>query len=140
MKFPLVFASFLAFLPLAAPASDVGVTSAPVQKLRGGDCLATDRMRGWTDIDETHILVDAGRNKYRIEIAPGCSGIGFEHSIGFKGEPIFNLVCGVGDQVIVRDFTCSIETMQLLSSDQYKQAVRDRAAEKKARADARKAK
>jgi hypothetical protein len=140
MRFPLVFACCLAILPLAATASDVGVVSAPVQKLRGGDCLATDRMRGWTAIDERHILVDGGRNKYRIEIAPGCSGLGFEHSIGFKGDPIFNRVCGVGDEVIVRDFPCSIETMQLLSNDQYKQALLDRSAEKKARQDAKKAK
>lgn len=144
MRTPLAFACSMAVLLLAvscATAGDTPSSTAPRSaSLSGGQCLDSGRARSWTSLDDRRILVDGGHYKYRIEVAPGCSGLNFEHSIGFSGDPIFGRICGMGDELIVRDYPCPIHKIELLSNEQYKQARKDHAAERKARKEARKSK
>ena len=138
MKAPLAFACCLALLaPTLATGAGDSVRS---PNLTGGNCLDTSRIRGWSSIDDNLILVDDGRHKFRIEVAAGCSALAFTHSIGFKGDPISGRVCGMGDEIITRDYPCNIQRIELLTTAEYKQAKADYLAEKKARKDAKKSK
>ena len=109
--------------------------------LRGMQCLDPDQARGWINEDDRHILVDAGRHKYRIEVASACTALGYSQIISFRGDPVLGRVCGgLSDAVITRDYPCRIEQVDLLSKEAYKQALTDREALRKARKAARKSK
>ncbi len=136
MKIP-AFASVLA-MGLATSAS-AGSADTPI--LRGAQCLDPNFARGWVELDDRTILVDAGRNKYRIEVASACTSLGFSSLLVFRGDPVSGRVCGnLGDAILTRDYPCKIERMQLISKAEYKQAVDDRAAERKRRKAERKSK
>lgn len=136
MKIP-AFASVLA-LGLAASTS---VAAPETPYLRGSQCLDPNFARNWIELDDRTILVDAGRNRYRIEVAPACSSLSFSPLLVFRGDPISGRVCGnLGDAILTRDYPCKIERMQLISKAEYKQALDDRAAERKRRKEMRKSK
>ena len=131
------FESVLA-LGLAASTS---VAAHETPYLRGSQCLDPNFARNWIELDDRTILVDAGRNRYRIEVAPACSSLSFTPLLVFRGDPISGRVCGnLGDAILTRDYPCKIERMQLISKAEYKQAVDDRAAERKRRKAMRKSK
>lgn len=110
---------------LPAPVFAGELVRAPA--LRGAQCLDPERARTWVNEDERHLLVDSGRYKYRIEVAPACTALGYSQLIGFRGDPVLGRVCGgLGDAVLTRDYPCRIERMELLSKEQYRQAVKDR--------------
>lgn len=103
--------------------------------LRGSQCLDPAFARGWVYLDDRHILVDAGRNRYRIQFGGYCRDIAWTQVIGFRGEPITGRVCGGPfDSVLTRDVPCNIQRMDLISREEYKaletQRARDRAARK----------
>lgn len=125
----------LAFFVLALGAVTPTSASAPEAPfLRGSQCLDPDFARTWVELDDRTILVDAGRHHYRIEVAPACTSLGFTNLLVFRGDPISGRVCGhLGDAILTRDYPCKIERMQLISKAQYKQAIGDRALERKQR-------
>lgn len=131
------FASLLA-LGLASSAN-AGSTDAPF--LRGSQCLDPNLARSWVELDDRTILVDAGRNKYRIEVSGACTSLSFSQVLVFRGDPVSGRVCGsLGDAILTRDYPCKIDRMQLISKAEYKQAMDDRAAERKRRKAERKSK
>ena len=115
-----------------APAPGATTRSSP---LRGHDCLDPVHARGFVDFDHRSLLVDAGRNRYLIEVSPSCWNLDLANVIGFRGDPINNRVCGsVMDAVLVRDsMPCRIENMRLLSKDEYRQALHEHEAARKQR-------
>ena len=122
-----------------AATSSVAAPGTPY--LRGAQCLDPDFARGWVELDDRTILVDAGRYRYQIEVAPACTSLSFNSLLVFRGDPVSGRVCGsVGDAILTRDYPCKIESMQLISKAQYKQALDDRAAERKRRKAERKSK
>ena len=136
MKIP-AFTSVLA-LGLAMSAS-AGSPDSPI--LRGSQCLDPDFARSWVELDDRTVLVDAGRNKYRIEVGGACTSLSFTPLLVFRGDPVSGRVCGgLGDAILTRDYPCRIERMQLISKAEYKQAIDDRAAERKRRKAERKSK
>lgn len=140
MRIPAAFIFCLAASMALAPT--VGASDpARAPTLRGGQCLDPNQARGWINVDDRHILVDAGRYKYRIEVAPACTALGFSQVIAFRGDPVLGRVCGgLGDAVITRDYPCRIMRMELLSKEQYKAALEDRRADRKVRKAERKSK
>ena len=44
----------------------------PRTLLRGSECLDPQRARGWTQLDDGDLLVDAGRQKYRVTLISAC--------------------------------------------------------------------
>jgi hypothetical protein len=83
--------------------------------------------RSWIELDNRTILVDAGRRKYRMEISPACSALGFSPFLGFKGDPVSGRVCGIiGDSIVTRDYTCRIDRMELIDKAQFKQLQESR--------------
>jgi hypothetical protein len=118
----------LAGLPVA---STPAPAQAPPPVLRGTQCLDPDFARGWTHWDDRTILVDAGRRKYRIEFQHRCWGLDWSHVLVFRGDPISGRVCGGAfDAVLTRDVPCPIGRMDLISPEEYRQMVKDRASER----------
>lgn len=101
--------------------------------LRGAECLDPTQARGWTEIDDRLLLVDAGRRKYRIEVIPSCTALGYTGTIGFRGDPVSGQVCGgLNDAVLTRDYPCHIQRIELLSKEQYQQALKEHSEARKA--------
>ena len=109
--------------------------------LRGGQCLDPDFARSYTTLDDHLLLVDTGRHRYRIEVSRSCWDLRYTSWIAFRGDPISNRVCGYAfDAVVPRSgVPCRIERMELLSREEYKQAVQQYEAERRARREERRA-
>jgi hypothetical protein len=107
--------------------------------LRGGQCLDPDFVRSFTALDDRELLVDTGRYRYRIQVSSSCWHLHSSAWIDFRGDPVSNRVCGtVFDAVVPRSgVPCRIERMELLSREQYQQALRDHQAERRARREER---
>ena len=131
----LVLATLPALASAPSPQARTGV-------LRGSECLDASYARGFQTVDDRRLLVDAGRRKYLIEVTPSCWTLDISPTIGFRGDPIFNRVCGsLGDAVLVRGSPpCRIEHMEVLDKDAYAQARRESEAWRKAKAAAAKEK
>jgi hypothetical protein len=120
-----VLSSFALSAAALAPAAPARPTTSP---LRGHDCLEPAFARSYVDLDHRSLLVDAGRNRYLIEVTPSCWNLDTTSVIGFRGDPISNRVCGAAmDAVLVRNsIPCRIEHMRLLSREEYLQALHER--------------
>lgn len=131
----------LALLMLSAAsahASDKTSSIAKYQPLHGSQCLDPTRARGWTHLDDSHILIDAGRDKYWVEFYGTCPGLGFTSNILFRGDPISGRVCGsFTDSVLTREQPCRIGRMKLLSKQEYRRALNDYDTNRKAKKAAR---
>ena len=127
----------MAALPaVAATPTDAPAPEAPKSRyLKGGECLDPTFARSYYALDRRRLLVDAGSRKYLIEVAPSCWNLDFANAIGFRGDLASNRVCGSAhDEVLVRgEPPCRIERMELLSKEQYRQAIEERDAYRKAR-------
>ena len=109
--------------------------------LRGGECLDPDFARGYVNLSEQVLLVDTGRHAYRLEVPRACWSLRFTSFVIFRGDPVSNRVCGTAfDAIIPRDgIPCRIERLELISREEYRQALEQHAAERRARRAARKA-
>lgn len=121
---PLIIAAGLSLCGLAQAAGGAAVQApAPVsgyKPLPLAECLDPDRARGWTQLDNGDLMVDAGRYKYRVKIASACTALGYSNILGFRGDPISGRVCGnIRDAVLTRDYPCKIESLQRLSKEEY---------------------
>jgi hypothetical protein len=127
-------ASTLAAAPAAPPRQDT-------RWLRGGQCLDPAYARGFIGLDDRRLLVDAGRNRYLVEVSPSCWNLDFANAIGFRGDPVSGKVCGgLLDAVLMRgEPPCRIERMELLSKEQYQAALREREEWRRAQREQRKA-
>jgi hypothetical protein len=136
-----IFAAALALVALPVASSTPPPPPEP-QYLKGSECLDPNFARSFYSLDDRHLLVDAGKRHYLIEVWPACWNLDFASVIGFRGDVISNRVCGsVHDAVLVRgEPPCRIQGMKLLSKEEYRQAMNDRAAWRKAHRAAEKAK
>jgi hypothetical protein len=109
--------------------------------LRGNQCLDPDFTRDFTSLDDHRLLVDNGRHRYLIEVSASCWNLQHTSFIGFRGDPVFNRVCGSRlDAILTSDrVPCRIERMTLLSREEYAQALAQHRADKLARRAQRKA-
>ena len=120
--------SLLALIPLAA-CTTAGSTADPAPSRAGvtvhpSECLDPDRARGWTHIDDTTLLVDAGNRKYRIVLAESCFSLGTSPELRFIGDSISNRVCGhVGEYVVSGHQRCRIQRLERLDDAAYLEAV-----------------
>ncbi|KFN41219.1 DUF6491 family protein [Arenimonas oryziterrae] len=116
--------------PLAI-AEDVVIK--PREPLKGSECLDPGQSRSWTQVDDTHILVDGGRHKYRIEFDASCASLRNDNGVSFRGDPMSGKLCGaINDAVIARDYSCRVARIDLLDTEQYKNAMHEHEAALKA--------
>ncbi|MFT3805310.1 DUF6491 family protein [Arenimonas sp.] len=130
---PLMIAASLSLCGLAHASSASAPAEPPASTriLPVAQCLDPQMARGWTQMDNGDLLVDAGRNKYRMRVAPACTALSYSNFVGFRGDPITGRVCGgFRDAVLTRDYPCKIEGMQRLSKEEYEATLK---ADKEAR-------
>jgi hypothetical protein len=108
---------------------------------RGNQCLDPAQARGFVDLDQRRLLVDAGRKRYLIHLAPACWKLDLANAIGLRGDPVTGRVCGgMLESVLVRgEVPCRIEGMEVLSNEQYQAALREREQLRRGRRAAREA-
>jgi Family of unknown function (DUF6491) len=56
-------------------------------------CFDSQRVRQWVPVNDETLLIDAGRQKYRISFQNSCSHLNSSASLLFKGDPISGRVC-----------------------------------------------
>jgi hypothetical protein len=133
MRKPLFAAALLLVLSPALASSPAPSGSGP-RYLRGGECLDPTFARGFAAMDDRHLLIDAGSRHYLVELEASCWNLDFANVIGFKGDPVSQRVCGgFNESIVIRgERPCRIERMSLVTNDEYKAALKDRAAWRKA--------
>jgi hypothetical protein len=118
-----VLLALLAPFTLAACASP-GAPVASKPTLHPSECLDPSRARGWTHVDDTTLLVDAGQRKYRVNLAESCFALGTSPDLLFSGGGIGNRVCGhVGETVVVGRQRCRIQSVERLDEASYREAA-----------------
>jgi len=134
MRKPLFSAVLLVALCPALASSSPAPSDPGPRYLRGGECLDPSLARGFTAMDDRHLLIDAGSRHYLVELEASCWNLDFANAIGFKGNPISQRVCGGFNESIVfrGERPCRIERMATLTKDEYKAALKDRDAWRKA--------
>lgn len=114
----------LALIPLAACTTGPRPTPLAGAIAHPSECLDPDLARGWTDIDSTTLLVDAGSRKYRVLLAEPCFALGMSPELRFIGDRISNRVCGhVGEYVVSGRERCRIDRIERLDEAAYQQAL-----------------
>ena len=92
--------------------------------LHPSECLDPGRARGWTHVDDSTLLVDAGNRKYRVVLAESCFSLGTSPELHFIGDSISNRVCGhVGEYVVSGRQRCRIQRLERLDDAAYREAV-----------------
>jgi hypothetical protein len=133
MRKPLFSAVLLLVLSPAIASSPAPSEPGP-RYLRAGECLDPSFARGFTAMDNRHLLIDAGSRHYLVELEASCWNLDFANVIGFRGDPVSQRVCGGFNESIVfrGERPCRIERMSLVTKDEYKAALKDRDAWRKA--------
>lgn len=141
---PLMIAAGLGLCGLAQASGTATPAAKPASPriLPVAECLDPQMARGWIQADNGDLLVDAGRYKYRMKVAPACTALSYSNFVGFRGDPITGRVCGgFRDAVLTRDYPCKIEGMQRLSKEEYEAMLKaDKEARKARKAEKAKAK
>jgi hypothetical protein len=129
-------AAMLLALSLLVPSAHAEETVAPAKPKTpiGMRCLTPGPSTGWTYLDDSHILIDGGARKYSVEFADSCWGLKFDMQLEFKGDRFSGRFCGdPGDEIITRNQHCHVKQMAIISTDEYRQTIRDKKAADEAR-------
>ena len=110
-------------------------TRPPAPRLIGADCLQPGLARGFTNLDDRRLLVDAGRRRYLVEVYGSCWNLEHSTLIAFRGDPISNRVCGsLMDAVLVAGgHPCKISRVEMVDKEAYKALLQQREDWKQAR-------
>lgn len=126
-----------AFLSGPATAGESGESGyAPIRPI--SQCLDPSRARSWTLLDSSRLLVDAGRNKYLIELAWSCPELATQPTLKFSSRAPSGRVCGdVGERVLGgglpakaflpppgQEAGCLISRASRLTADEYEAELR----------------
>jgi len=96
-------------------------------------CLDPTRARAWHPIDSDELLVDAGRQRFHLRVAPSCPELGVSNEIAFRTATGVGRICGnAGDTVLVPrrspvHFPCRIVEITPLSKEEYAARLGDKA-------------
>ena len=116
--------SVLALVSLAACSSNPSLAPRADADARATQCLDPDLARGWTDLDNSTLLVDAGARKYRVHLAEPCFGLGTSPELRLIGDSIGNRVCGhLGEFVVSGGQRCRIDRIERLDDEAYARAL-----------------
>jgi hypothetical protein len=112
-------AAMLTLLAVPAVAS-VSAVDAPQ------GCLNPAHVRGWSLLPDDHVLVDAGKRRFLIELSQTCAGLDHNPFLGFISHRPDSRVCGQrGDQLVPhgsaagRRPPCPIQRVRLLDDAEY---------------------
>ena len=104
--------------PAETPPEQERRTRPPV--LTGADCLDPEWARSWHYLNDRQVLVDAGRRHYRITFFNSCYELSGAPDLVLKGDAVTGRVCGyMSDAALVRDHKCSLESIEIISAEEY---------------------
>jgi hypothetical protein len=92
-------------------------------------CFDSQRVRQWVPVNDETLLIDTGRQKYRISFQNSCSHLSSSASLLFKGDPITGRVCGSTlNYVNARGEICRIDRITEIDRATFKaQSAKKRA-------------
>jgi hypothetical protein len=83
------------------------------------DCFDPAFARGFREIEDDVLLVDAGARHYLVEVESTCWRIDSAAALAFKGDPITGRVCGrFGDSVSTMHESCRVLRVESLTKEQ----------------------
>ena len=116
-------------LLLAALAAVPAAADEPLRPMSA--CLDPDRARSWHLIDSDELLVDAGRQKFHLQLQATCPELNYTHTVGFRSGDGIGRICGSPlDTVVFRnrspiDIPCRIARVTPLTKEQFKARMND---------------
>lgn len=122
----------LALIGSLAAAADQASQREPLRPFAA--CMDPRQVRGWSQIDEGELLVDAGRSRYHITLDTHCGDLGFSTGIRFESKGVGGggRICGdLGDSVVPlgtssRSLPCSIGRIKPVSKEEYNALLQGR--------------
>ena len=88
-------------------------------------CFDPQLARGYQVIDDDVLLVDAGRNFYRLQLEATCFGTDWAPQLAFVGDPITGRVCGrYGERIVYQSQSCMIERVDWIPPDEHARLLR----------------
>lgn len=94
-------------------------SGSPAAPLPMEQCLDPDRARSWVMIDSDELLVDAGRNRYHLQLQLSCPELGTAIELVFRGGGLGRL-CGSAFDAVVplsrsgRRMPCAVAQVTVL--------------------------
>ena len=73
----------------------------PAAPLPMDQCLDPDRARSWVMIDSDELLVDAGRNRYHLQLDFSCPELGTAIELVFRGGGGLGRLCGSAFDAVI---------------------------------------
>jgi len=105
-------------------AQPAGSGYAPLRPL--SECLDPGRVRSWQLLDDTRVLVDAGRRHYLVVLTRTCPELGYNTEIQFSNKGPGQRICGdLGEQILPSGSLagairpCDIQRLLRISRDEY---------------------
>jgi hypothetical protein len=124
----------LAGIAVAVALAQAGPSAANADSdytLRPQDCIDPGHVRNWQLLDESRVLVDAGRQHYLIELAAACPELGHNPFLGFISNN--RLICGArGDRLVPHGAAdgsrpqCDIRELQPISNEEQHRLLQQR--------------
>lgn len=117
MRHALPALALLSCLLLGACASGTAPRGEGAERAAGpGACLDPARARSWEEVDDG-LLVDAGRDRFLLRLAPGCTALFTSPAVVFRGDRFDNRVCGYpGDEVLAGHERCRIMSVERIDA------------------------
>jgi hypothetical protein len=86
----------------------------------GADCVDPSRVHSFAVLNDDVLLLDAGSDHYRVQLAPACIGIDSQWALHMRGDPVSGRVCGYGRDAVLTDRgDCRIDRVEWISRDTY---------------------
>lgn len=109
-------------LSIDAPAAS-GTHPRGFEPLAVKDCLQPHRARAWVYVGDDALLIDAGKRKYRITLAVGCTALAVAQRIDFESGHGTGRMCGMPqDYIRTEAGRCKVRSIELMPAGQYEQA------------------
>jgi hypothetical protein len=102
-------------------------------QLTASECMYPGHVRSWSLLQDSRVLVDAGRRQFVIELQEGCPGLGHNPFLGFITNHPGGRICGQnGDRLIPHGSAatdrspCAIRDLRAISKDDYGRYLQQR--------------
>ena len=90
---------------------------------KSNTCLDSSRVRAWVVVNDETLLLDAGRNKYRVSLQQSCFNLSTSPTLQFKGDPIIGRICGSSlDAIRIQGEQCRISKIEKIDKQIYRDA------------------
>jgi hypothetical protein len=89
-------------------------------------CVDPGKVRSWSSLGDRRVLIDAGQQRYLIELSASCPQLSENPFLGYGSDHVAGRVCGrPGDRLVPHGSSasggddCPVRRMRSLSEDEY---------------------